>query len=72
MNLYVMLILSCLSDGTDCRKDVAYEGIGMMGCLSQSQVMAAQWQKQYPQRVLKQIRCVDNKRLPFELGRDQA
>ena len=71
-NLYVMLIVSCLSNGQDCTKTVAYEGFGMMGCLSQSQIMAAQWQKQFPFRKLKKIKCVDAKRLPFELGRNQA
>ncbi|WP_292539271.1 hypothetical protein [Mesorhizobium sp.] len=68
--VYALVILSCL--GSDCRRDVVADGFGMMGCLQQSQSIAAQWQAYYPDRKIKQIRCVDIKRLPFELGRDMA
>lgn len=67
--LYVLVILSC-SVQQGCTKQVAAEGFGMMGCLSQSQTIAAQWQKEHPKHKIQQLRCVDHRRLPFELNRD--
>jgi hypothetical protein len=70
--LYALVIVSCMSDGSDCMRRVEAEGFGMTGCLSQSQSIGAQWQAQHPRRVIKALRCVDIRRLDFELGRDQA
>lgn len=66
--LYALVILACSSQG--CDKIVAAEGFGMTGCLASSQYVAAQYKKEHPKHMIKQLRCVDIRRLPFEMGRD--
>lgn len=70
--IYALVIVSTLANGSDPMRRVEAEGFGMMGCLVASQQIVAQWQKQHPKRKFVAARCVDVKRLPFELGRDQA
>ena len=70
--MFVLILLTCLSDGTGCYKHLEAEGLGMSECHVVAPRIAAQWQTEHPgQRVQKMI-CDDHRRVPFHLGRNQA
>lgn len=70
--MVALLLATCLASGGDCRFHVEAEGMSTMACQSQSQIIAAKWAGDHPNRVIKAIVCTDGRNVGRYIGRNEA
>lgn len=72
--IYALIFVSCSLTGGDCHKTLVEDGLqgGLASCMIRAVQVLPQWQDANPIRRFKKARCVDHKRVDFELGRNQA
>lgn len=63
MNIFALILYTCLANGTACTKHVEVDRLGMIECAIAGQQLAAKYVSEHPKRVIKGLRCTDRPQL---------
>ena len=70
--MFVLVVTSCLANGSDCYPAPAYQDLPQFTCWMNAPQLLPQWQKMHPKRVITKFSCVAEDRLALFLTGGEA